>query len=185
MKLDTLEVERLRSNLQDCKRKELEAQHQLNHLIQNRINEVVGIIVDTLGYTAYDAKGDMLYEFRFRCYCRNCGGEDIEDDYCLLNELESSADYGNYTLTAIKPAKWNSLLIGRHDYKRDGIPKEFLYMDDNDIKAQLGKEMLASKSTQEKRKKTMEAKKQEKEKAKKSALAKLTDYERKLLGIKQ
>ena len=184
MKLDRLEIERLQSNVEDCARRKSVAKQQLDHAIQNRINEVVGIIVDTLGYIAYNAKGDMLFEFRVRCYCKNCGGEDINDDYCQFSDLENAADYGNYTLTAIKPSKWDSLLIGRHDYRRDGIPKEFLYMDDNDIKAQLGKEILASKSTQEKRKKTMEAKKQEKEKAKKVALAKLTDDERKLLGIK-
>jgi hypothetical protein len=57
-------------------------------------------------------------------------------------------------------------------------------MDDEDIKAHLEKQILASKITQEKRKKTTEGKKQEKEKVKKAALAKLTDEEKKILGVK-
>lgn len=186
MKLDRLEIERLQSNLEASKQKLGRDRAALNGLILERTNEVVGVIITTLGYKAYDNKGNMLFAFSVNCHCQECygGDPDYNTHDCMFDNLEGAINEGIYILYSTGSKKWDSLSTGKHDYKKSGIPKEFLYTDDEDIKAHLEKEILASKITQEKRKKTTEGKKQEKEKVKKAALAKLTDEEKKILGVK-
>ena len=185
MKLDTQKIEGLYkelASLQDLANKKKE---EINNLILARLNEVAIVILDTLGYESFDHKGNMLFTFYANCHCIECYGHDSEwnTEECIYDNIISSIENGEFRLSAVRPSGWHTLSTGIKDY-REGIPKEFLYMEDHEIRQILENEINRSTARKTKSQLTRQMKKEEKEKAKALAMSKLTDDEKKLLGIK-
>jgi hypothetical protein len=181
MKLDRLEMEALYENLDKCKQATSQAQEKLNNTIQNRLNEIAGVIIASFGFNPYDKKGNQLYDITIQCYCASCScdPEYNTGDECVYDNLERHMDTGHILISY----KYGCLSSGIYDY-RSKIPSTFLYMDDIEISQHIEQEIESHKNRKTKSKLTREKNKQEKEKAKQAILSKLTDDEKKILGIK-
>ena len=181
MKLDRLEIEALHENLDKYKQATSHAQEKLNNTILNRLNEIAGVIIASFGFNPYDKKGNQLYDITIQCYCTDCSNDPEYNtgNECVHDNLEYNMDTGHILISY----KYGCLSSGIYDY-RSKIPNTFLYMDDTEISKHIEQEIESYKDRKTKSKLTREKNKQEKEKAKQAILSRLTDDEKKILGIK-
>jgi hypothetical protein len=83
-----------------------------------------------------------------------------------------------------QPSKWSPTLIENSiwDYK-NGFPKKFFFMKDEEIEAYIRAEIKESKEIDARKKKSAKERAAAKKAAKEKALSKLSEQEKKLLGL--
>jgi hypothetical protein len=135
--------------------------------INNRISEILVVI-----HKAFDVE-DAKYNWYFQDAPEGGMGE-----IYLPQSDEDEVSY-NY-----QPSKWSPTLIENSiwDYK-NGFPKKFFFMKDEEIEAYIRAEIKESKEIDARKKKSAKERAAAKKAAKEKALSKLSEQEKKLLGL--
>jgi len=135
--------------------------------INNRISEILTVI-----HKAFDVE-DSIYNW----YFQNAPEGGMGEIY-LPQSDEDEVSY-NY-----QPAKWSPTLIENSiwDYK-NGFPKKFFFMKDEEIEAYIRAEIKEAKEIDARKKKSAKERAAAKKAAKEKALSKLSEQEKKLLGL--